>query len=92
MGEVELKEIQSDGKISKISDTHFLYENNQKLSERSKLKKGNHHIRYYSRLNGGGKLLEKFGADNVFEINPIALELLAEGLNALLIKDFLNEN
>jgi hypothetical protein len=46
-GEVELKEIRSDVKFSKISDTHFLYENNQKLSQKSTLKKGNHFMKYY---------------------------------------------
>jgi hypothetical protein len=53
--DVELCELRSCKKISKISDNHFLYENNQKLSEQSKIKKGNHSIRYYSIILGDGK-------------------------------------
>jgi hypothetical protein len=47
--------LRSCNKFSKISGTHFLYENNRKLSEQSKIKKGNHFIRYYSKQLGGGK-------------------------------------
>jgi hypothetical protein len=43
-GDVELCELRRCKKFSKISDTHFLYENNRKLSEQSKIKKGNHFI------------------------------------------------
>jgi hypothetical protein len=50
--DVELHDLRSYKKFSKISDSHFLYENNQKLSEQSKIKKGNHFIRYYSKLLG----------------------------------------
>jgi hypothetical protein len=50
--DVELCELRSYKKISKIFDTHFLYENNRKLSEQSKIKIGNHFIRYYSKLLG----------------------------------------
>jgi hypothetical protein len=53
--DVELYELRSWKKFSKISDAHFLYENNRKLSEQLKIKKGNHFIRYYSIILGGGK-------------------------------------
>jgi hypothetical protein len=53
--DVELYELRSCKKIFKISDTHFLYENNRKLSEQSKIKNRIHFNRYYSKLLGGGK-------------------------------------
>jgi hypothetical protein len=92
MGEVELNEIQSDANFSKIFDTHFLYKNNQKLLERSKLKKGNHFIRYYSKLNGGGKYLEQFKVNNVFEIKDIILECFAENVSNLVLKHYMETN
>jgi hypothetical protein len=56
-------------KIAKISDIHFFYENNPKLSDYSKIKKGAHFIRYYSRLFGGSR------DDWIETINKMEIEL-----------------
>jgi hypothetical protein len=45
-----------------------------------------------NRLNGGGKFLEAFKVNNVFEISPLAMELFAESLNNLIVKDYLEAN
>jgi hypothetical protein len=45
-----------------------------------------------NRLNGGGKFLEAFKVNDVFEISLLAMELLEESLNKLIVKDYLEAN
>jgi hypothetical protein len=45
-----------------------------------------------NRLNGGGKILEALGVNNVYELEPIKMEALAESINSLVIRDYLKEN
>jgi hypothetical protein len=43
-------------------------------------------------LNGGGKMLEMHGAENVQEVPPKKLEAVAEAVNSLIVRDFLKDN
>jgi hypothetical protein len=45
-----------------------------------------------NRLNGRGKLIPDHEIDNAFQIPTLALEMLAEQINAMIVKDFLNGN
>jgi hypothetical protein len=50
-----LHQIMNFEKLKKISEGHFFYLNNRKLSLSSKLDKGNHFIHIYSKLPGGAR-------------------------------------
>jgi hypothetical protein len=45
-----------------------------------------------NRLNGGGKLIPEHDIDNVFQISTQAMEMLAEKINEMIVKDFLEGN
>jgi hypothetical protein len=52
--DIEFSSIQSE-ELSKLFAVYILCENNHRISSHSVFEKGNHYIKFYPRLNGGGK-------------------------------------
>jgi hypothetical protein len=59
--ETKFSVISSHEKLSEIFRTNILYENGKRISEQTKFEKGDHFLRYYSRLKGG--LMERWGIE-----------------------------
>jgi hypothetical protein len=51
--ETDFNQIMSHKKLKELSDNHFFYENNQKLTHGKMLSKGTHQIQFRTNLKGG---------------------------------------